>query len=80
MDLIGPGLFWLLTMVALLVVEAITVGLTSLWFAAGALAALLASFWTENIWIHPVFCPAHGDEALCPASKRGHQRRPAPGC
>ncbi|MCI8478542.1 MAG: NfeD family protein [Oscillospiraceae bacterium] len=51
MDWIGLGLFWLIAMVVLLGVEAVTVGLTSLWFAAGALAALLVSFWTENIWI-----------------------------
>ena len=33
------------------VVEAATVGLVSVWFAAGALAALLASVCTANIWL-----------------------------
>ncbi len=36
-------LIWLGIMVALLIIEAITVGLTTIWFAAGAFAAMLAS-------------------------------------
>lgn len=44
-------IFWLAAAVVLLAVEGVTVGLTSIWFAAGALAALLLSFFTENIWI-----------------------------
>lgn len=36
-------LFWLGLMILLLVVEAITVGLTTIWFALGALAAMIAS-------------------------------------
>ena len=34
---------WLIAMVALLVIEAIVPGLVSIWFAAGALLALLLS-------------------------------------
>lgn len=49
--LLGPSLFWLAAAVVLVVVEAISVGLTSIWFALGALAALVVSFFTENIWI-----------------------------
>ena len=41
---------WLILMVALLAVEASTVTLVSLWFAAGALAALLVSFFGP-IWL-----------------------------
>ena len=33
------------------VVEAATVGLVSLWFAIGALVALLSTFFTANIWL-----------------------------
>lgn len=51
MSLMGQGLFWIFVMAALLVLEAITVGLTSIWFAAGALAALIVSFFTSSIWI-----------------------------
>ena len=36
-------LIWLGIMILLLIIEAVTVGLTTIWFAAGALAAILAS-------------------------------------
>ena len=36
-------LIWLAIMVILLVIEAITIGLATIWFAAGALAALIAA-------------------------------------
>ncbi len=36
-------LIWLGIMILLLIIEAITVGLTTIWFAAGALVALIAS-------------------------------------
>lgn len=35
--------FWLIAMIIFVVGELITIGLTSIWFAAGALAALLAA-------------------------------------
>ena len=38
-------------MVLFLVVEGITVGLVSLWFALGALAALLVSLAVDNVWV-----------------------------
>lgn len=36
-------LIWLGIMILLLIIEAVTVGLTTIWFAAGALAAILAA-------------------------------------
>ncbi len=42
---------WLMLLVLFAVAEAVTVGLVSVWFAAGALVALLASFFTANIWL-----------------------------
>ena len=42
---------WLIVMVLFLVVEGITVGLVSLWFALGALAALLVSLGVDNVWV-----------------------------
>ncbi len=39
----SPVFIWLALMVVFIVVEIITVGLTSIWFAGGALAALLAA-------------------------------------
>lgn len=39
-----PSICWLAALVALLALEAATVGLVSLWFAVGSLCALLTSF------------------------------------
>lgn len=36
------SLFWLIALILFGVLEAVTVGLTSIWFAVGALAALVA--------------------------------------
>lgn len=44
-----PVLFWLGIMILFLVIEAITVGLTTIWFAAGALVALLAGIFGVGI-------------------------------
>ena len=37
-------IFWLMTFVVLLVVEIVTLGLTTVWFALGAIAAFLAAY------------------------------------
>lgn len=46
---------WLIAMVVLLIVEALVPGLVSIWFAIGALAALIAAllhapFWLQMVW------------------------------
>ena len=41
--MIPPSLFWLIALIVFAVGEALTVGLTSIWFAIGALGALLVS-------------------------------------
>ena len=46
-----PSICWLAALVALLALEAATVGLVSLWFAVGSLCALLTSFFVGNIWV-----------------------------
>jgi len=46
-----PSVIWLALLILFSLVEAATVGLVSVWFAAGALAALLATFFTGNIWL-----------------------------
>ena len=43
--------FWLVCMVALFIVEAIVPGLVSIWFAFGALAALLAALLHGPVWL-----------------------------
>lgn len=45
-----PSVVWLALLVFFAIAEAVTVGLVSVWFAAGALAALLCTFFTANIW------------------------------
>lgn len=45
------SLVWLILMAAMLIVEIITLGLTSIWFAAGALIALLASLLGAPLYI-----------------------------
>lgn len=52
---VTPSVFWLIAFVVFLVVEAIVPGLVSIWFAVGALAALLAAlfhapFWLQIVW------------------------------
>ena len=46
---------WLIAMVALLVVEAVVPGLISIWFALGALAALLAALLHAPLWLQIVW-------------------------
>ena len=46
-----PRVVWLVLLILFAIVEGATVGLVSIWFAAGALVALLSTFFTANIWI-----------------------------
>ena len=49
--MIPATLFWVLAIVVFVAVEGITVGLTSIWFAVGALASLLISFFVDSLWV-----------------------------
>ena len=52
---------WLALLVVFLIVEAATVGLVSLWFAAGALAAMIAALLGGELWLQLVlFCVVSG--------------------
>ena len=44
-------IMWLVLLIVFAASEAITVGLTSIWFAAGALAALIAALLGGAVWI-----------------------------
>lgn len=46
-----PSAVWLALLLLFAVAEAATVALVSIWFAAGALAALLCSIITTDIWV-----------------------------
>lgn len=51
------AIYWLILFVALLVIEIITLGLTTIWFAGGALAAFVVAILGDNIWVElTVFC------------------------
>lgn len=42
---------WIVVAVVMLIIEASTMGLTTIWFAGGALAAMIASFITDSFLI-----------------------------
>ena len=46
--------FWLAVIILFLVIEMITVSLVSIWFVGGALAAFLAAYFTDTMWIQVV--------------------------
>lgn len=46
--------FWIVAAVFFLVVEGITVGLTSVWFALGALAAMVCAMLDAPVWLQIV--------------------------
>ena len=45
------AIIWLGLLAVFLVIEAITVGLTTIWFAGGALLALILSFCNVPVWV-----------------------------
>ncbi|MGI6070988.1 MAG: NfeD family protein [Blautia sp.] len=45
------AIIWLGLLAVLLVIEALTVGLTTIWFAGGALIALISVFFGAPIWL-----------------------------
>ena len=47
----GAAIVWLALMIVFLAAEAATVGMVSLWFAAGALAALLTALAHGPVWL-----------------------------
>ena len=54
-SMVNMAVVWLIAMVVFLVVEAIVPGLISLWFAIGALAALIAAMLHAPIWLQVVW-------------------------
>ena len=49
------SIVWVVIMVVFLVVEAATAGLTCIWFAIGAIAALIAALFGAPIWLQLVW-------------------------
>lgn len=48
-------LVWIVAIVVFLIVEAATAGLVTIWFAVGALAALLAAMFNAPVWLQLVW-------------------------
>lgn len=48
---IPSWIVWLVLLIVFLVVESLTLGLTTIWFAGGALAAIVVSFLTGNVYV-----------------------------
>lgn len=51
---ISATAFWIIAMVAFLIVEAVTVGLASIWFALGSLAAMVCAMLNAQVWVQIV--------------------------
>ena len=51
----GEVIFWIAALITFLVVEAVTVGLASIWFAVGSLAALLCAMVGGPVWLQAVW-------------------------
>lgn len=45
------AIFWLIVLIACIVVEILTLGLTTIWFAGGALAAFIAALFSAPLWL-----------------------------
>jgi membrane protein implicated in regulation of membrane protease activity len=48
-------IFWVVAIVLFLIVEALTAGLTCIWFAVGALAALISALFNAPIWLQIIW-------------------------
>lgn len=49
-----PSTVWLITLIVLVIGEAITVGLTFIWFAVGAMGGLIVAVLGGQIWLQVV--------------------------
>lgn len=64
MPSIPMSVIWLVALILFGVIEAVTVGLASIWFCAGALAALIAALAGANFWIQMILFLAVSFAAL----------------
>ena len=63
--IVNMTVVWLAAMIVLLIVEGLVPGLVSIWFAIGALAALLAALLKAPIWLQVVWFLAVSVATLC---------------
>lgn len=56
MNTMNPTIFWLIVLIVLVIIEIATMGLTTIWFAGGALAATIAAAVGAPVFIQiPLF-------------------------
>ena len=55
MPMTGDVIFWIAALIFFIIIEAVTVGLASIWFAIGAVAALICSLLHGPIWLQVVW-------------------------
>ena len=55
MPLSGEAIFWIAALIFFIIVEAVTVGLASIWFAIGAVAALICALLHGPVWLQVVW-------------------------
>jgi len=55
MPLSGDAIFWIAAMIVFFIVEAATVGLASIWFAIGSVAALICALLHGPVWLQVVW-------------------------
>lgn len=55
MPLSGQAIFWIAAMIFFIIVEAVTVGLASIWFAIGSVAALICALAGGPVWLQAVW-------------------------
>ncbi len=51
MEFISPTIIWAVLILVFVIVEGISLGLTSIWFAFGALVALISTFFVSSLLI-----------------------------
>ena len=61
----STSVFWLAAMIILLVVEGAVPGLVSIWFALGALAAMISAFFDAPFWLQLLWFVVVSVAALC---------------
>ena len=55
MPISGQAVFWIAAMIFFIIVEAVTVGLASIWFAIGSVAALICALAGGPVWLQAVW-------------------------
>jgi len=62
---VNMSVVWLIAMIALFIIEALVPGLVSIWFAVGALAALLSALVKAPLWLQIFWFLAVSIAMLC---------------